>query len=298
MRIVYHLGAHATDEERLLRCLVRNRAVLAAQGIAVPGPTRYRTLLRDTAIALKGQVASVETQTMVLDQILEGEGTEGTQRVILSWENFLAFIPWAVDGGLYPSAGPRTQAFAQIFPGLETEFHLGLRNPASFLPLVYERQRGLKGGKASVAEFMAGVDLADLRWSEVIERILEANPEATMTVWCDEDAPLIWPEVVQAVSGAAPGTALEETDALVQDLLSEEGQSKLRAYLQSHPVKTVAGRRKVVQAFLEKFALREKVEQEVEMEGWTEETLRALTEAYAADLAQIATLPGVTLLRP
>ena len=52
MRIIYHLGAHCTDEERLITCLWKNRAVLGQQGIVVPAPTRYRTLLRDTAMTL------------------------------------------------------------------------------------------------------------------------------------------------------------------------------------------------------------------------------------------------------
>jgi hypothetical protein len=300
MRIVYHLGAHATDEERLLRCLLKNRGVLGAQGIMVPGPTRYRTLLRDTAIALKGQAATVETQALVLEQIMDEEGRDraDASRLILSWENFLAFIPWAVDGGLYPSAGPRTQAFAQIFPGLETEFHLAIRNPASFLPLIFDRQKGLKGGKATVEAFSAGLDLHDLRWSEVIERILEANPEATVTVWCDEDTPLIWPEVLRAVAGCTPGTVLEDEGALVAELMSDDGQARMRAYVESHPVSTVAGRRKVVQAFLEKFGLREKIDQDIEMAGWTEATVSSLTQAYADDVDLIATLPGVTLIRP
>ena len=47
MRIVYHLGAHCTDEDRLVRCLLKNRATLAEQGIVVPAPTRYRKLLRE-----------------------------------------------------------------------------------------------------------------------------------------------------------------------------------------------------------------------------------------------------------
>ncbi len=61
MRIVYHLGAHCTDDERLVRCLLKNRGTLAEQGIVVPGPTRYRNLLRDTAATLKG--ADRDTRT-------------------------------------------------------------------------------------------------------------------------------------------------------------------------------------------------------------------------------------------
>ena len=67
MRIVYHLGAHCTDDERLIRCLWKNRETLAVQGIVVPAPTRYRALLRDTAVTLKGRPASRDTQAVVLD---------------------------------------------------------------------------------------------------------------------------------------------------------------------------------------------------------------------------------------
>ena len=60
MRIVYHLGAHFTDEERLLKCLGRNRDLLARQSIIVANPKRYRSLLRETAIRLKGAAATIE----------------------------------------------------------------------------------------------------------------------------------------------------------------------------------------------------------------------------------------------
>ena len=71
MRIVYHLGAHFTDEERLLKCLLKNREVLSQYGVVVPGPKRYRNLLRDTAIQLKGSAASRDTQALILDKIME-----------------------------------------------------------------------------------------------------------------------------------------------------------------------------------------------------------------------------------
>jgi hypothetical protein len=90
MRIVYHLGAHCTDEERLVRCLLKNRAVLAEQGIVVPSPTRYRKLLRDTAVQLRGATASIETQALILDQIMEEAVAD---RLILSWDSFLSFPP-------------------------------------------------------------------------------------------------------------------------------------------------------------------------------------------------------------
>ena len=143
MRIVYHLGAHCTDDERLLRCLLKNRGLLAKQGIVVPGPTRYRTLLRETAVALKGQPASMDTQALVLEQIMEVDRAE---RLVLSWDSFLSYPNWALEGGLYRSAGERVRAFSQIFPQIEPEFFLAIRNPATFLPALFDKQKGAKGG--------------------------------------------------------------------------------------------------------------------------------------------------------
>lgn len=293
MRIVYHLGAHCTDDERLLRCLLKNRGTLAGQNIVVPGPTRYRNLMRDTAIALKGQAASLDTQALVLEQIME---EDVASRLILSWENFLSFAPWVLDGALYPSAGERARAFTQVFPQIEAEFHLAIRNPASFLPAIYAKQKGMKGGKARYEDFIKGVDIFDLRWSDVVDNILSLNPDVTLTVWCDEDTPLIWPEVLQAVSGCTPGTVLEDEDELLSMLMPAEGMKRMQAYIETHPITSVEMRRRIVSAFLDKFALKEKITVEVEMPGWTEATAETLTRTYEQDVARIAATPGVRFI--
>jgi len=294
MRIVYHLGAHCTDDERLIRCLLKNRGALSAQGIVVPGPNRYRNLLRDTAIQLKGQPASTDTQALVLDQIMDEDRAD---RLILSWENFLSFAPWAVDHGrLYPAAAERVRAFSQIFPEIEAEFHLGIRNPASFLPVLFEKQRtDSKHGKSFNA-FMKGVVLDRLRWSEVVSAILAENPGVPLTIWPDEDTPLIWPEVLQTVSGHAASTVLEDTDDVLAQIMSVEGLARLNSYLKTHPTGSIALRRKVVTAFLDKFAIPDRVDVEIEMPDWLPETVARLTEAYDLDVARIAAMPGVSFL--
>ena len=77
----------------------------------------------------------------------------------------MSFTPWVVDGALYPAAGDRTRAFAQVFPQIEAEFHLAIRNPASFLPAVYSKQKTMKGGKPDYEDFIRGVDMFAVRWS-------------------------------------------------------------------------------------------------------------------------------------
>ena len=295
MRIVYHLGAHCTDEERLLRCLLKNRAVLAEQGIIVPGPTRYRTLLRETAVALKGQPASADTQALVLDQIVQDDRAE---RLILSWDSFLSFAPWVMEGGLYRAAGERVRAFSLIFPEVEAEFFLALRNPATFLPALFDKQKNAKGGTRDFGSFLKFRDPQDIRWSDVIDRILQMNPYVPLTIWCDEDTPLIWPEVLRAVTGHAPQTVLEGTNELLEQIMSAEGLKRMQAYLAAHAVTTPEMRRKVTTAFLDKFAVPDRITMDVEVPEWTADLVEAMTSTYEQDVARIRARPGVQFIDP
>lgn len=288
MQIVFHLGVHCTDEERLLKCLLKNRGLLAAQGIAVPGPARYRALVRDTAVNLDGQAASPDTQALVLDQILE-QGT--ADRLVLGWDSFLAFPLWALRGTLYSGAGERARALAKVFPDHGIEFHIGLRNPASFLPALLAMQRG-----RSYDEMMRGLHPQDLFWSDPVGDIVACNPDATVTVWCDEDTPLLWPDILQAVAGHAPDTVLEDTDDLLASILTPYGFRRMTHHLATRASGSPADRRRIVAAYLKRHALPDRMEMPVDLPGWSVALIEALTAQYDADLARIADLPGVRLI--
>ena len=288
MQIVYHLGVHCTDEERLLRCLLKNRAILAQDGILVPGPARYRTLLRDTAKTLKGQPAGEETQSLVLDEII---GNDTARRLVFSWDNFPGYPQGAVRSAFYASAGERMRGFCQIFPEAETEFHLAIRNPATFIPAIYQKQGGL-----AFEEFMEGVDPMALRWSELVTSLQAANPDVDITVWCDEDTPLIWPEVLQAVSGHGADVALEDSDDLLRTIMSPDGLQRMSAYIATHPPQSPGQRRRIVSAFLDKFAIPDRIEVEFDMPGWTEDLIAGASEAYDMDVSRIMAMPGVRFI--
>ena len=290
MRIVYHLGAHCTDEERLLRCLLKNRGALAAEGIIVPGPAKYRTLLRDTAMTLKGQVATAETQSLVMDQIISESHVE---RLILSWDNFLGYAQGALRRGIYSAGAERMRAFCQIFPDTEAEFHVAIRNPATFVPAVFQKQHG-----RSYEEFMDGVEVETLRWSTLVQALRDHNPGVPITVWCDEDTPLLWPEVLKAVSGHSDAITLTDTDDLLGVIMSPEGLRRMASYTQTHPPQNTGQRRRVVSAFLDKFALPDQINVEIEMEGWSPELVDRMTAAYDVDVSRIIAMDGVTFLAP
>ncbi len=290
MRIVYHLGAHFTDDERLLRCMSKNRDLLAANNIVVPNPKRYRRLLRETATKLKGQAATIDAQALILEEIMEEDRAD---RLILSWDSFLSLPNYVLKDRLFPAAGERVRAFCQIFPEIEAEFHLAIRNPASFLPLLYDSLK-----PPSYSAFLNGCDPFDIYWSDVIERILESNPGVPLTIWCDEDTPMIWPEVLRAVSGLPEDCTIEGEEDLLISLMSGEGMTRMRTYLESHPPQTLAQRRKIVSAFLDKFALPERIDQSISMPGWTADMVAEMTALYEEDVTRIAQMDGITFLQP
>ncbi len=290
MRIAYHLGVHCTDDDRLVRTLHRNAARLAEEGIEVPDPERYRSLIRDTAIRLNGEAAALELQTSVLDQIIEADDPE---RLVLSWDNFLAFPSWAVKGTFYRTAGERMRAITRIFPEMQAEFFIGLRNPATWLPELFRRQR-----ESDYALFIQGTEPESLRWSDMIHQLRTHNPDVPITVWADEDTPLIWPEVLQAVADHPADLTLEGSNDLLATLMTARGLNRLNGYLANRPPESVAQRRDTVSGFLQKFGRAEVLDFTFDLPGWTDGMVERMTASYETDLAWIATLPGVTVLQP
>ena len=73
MEIAVHIDASCTDDERLIKSLLKNADSFAQQGVIVPQPNRYRRLLRETMHNLQGQVPAEETRDILVDAILEDQ---------------------------------------------------------------------------------------------------------------------------------------------------------------------------------------------------------------------------------
>jgi len=291
MQVVYHLGLHCTDEDRLLRALLKNKGRLAEEGIAIPGPGRYRPVLREALKALRGAPASAEMQETMLDSIMDAEGMG---RIVFSYDSFLCVPEKAVgEGRLYPMAGDKTRWFPALFPAADTAFAFAIRNPATFLPAVFARTEGL-----SFDAFLGAAAPEDLSWAAMVARVRAGSPEVPLTVWCDEDTPLIWPEVVAAVAGTARPEALAGLDDFLATLMSPEGLERLRAVRAELPPLAAVARRRLTAAFLERFARPEAVEVEFDLPGWTADLVEELTERYEEDVERIAGMDGVRFIAP
>lgn len=291
MQVVFHLGAHSTDEDRLIRTLADNPDVLTAGHIAVPAPNRYRLVLRDALLALRGDPADQATQETILAACTDDDTL---RRIVFSHDFFLC-VPARVisDRGFYTMAGAKLAPLANLFPQAEVEFHMALINPATLIPALEARQKGV-----DYAAMMCGRDPRDLRWAPVVRKMVEAAEGRPLVIWCNEDLPLIWPEVVRRMGGIAPEVALSGEDALIAQIMSREGLTRLRSYLKSHPPQSIGQRRKVVSAFLGKFARPETLEVEIALPGWTEALIDEITAAYEEDVAEIAAMEGVEFIAP
>ncbi|MFW8634322.1 hypothetical protein [Cribrihabitans pelagius] len=291
MQVILHCGAHATEEDLLLKSLLKNTGALARQGTQVPGPGRYRTLLRECVEALATGRPARDASDVLWDAILEGGQA---RRAVLSNPHFFGSQRHGLAGSqLYPEAETRLQALQALFPGDHLEVFLALRNPACFLPALLA-----KAAPATRRDLLAGCDLAALRWSELLTRMRAAAPGIQLTVWCFEDMPLLWGTVLRRMAGLAPEARLRGGLDLLAALIPGAAMQRLRAFLDAHPEMQEPHKQRVFAVFLEKYALEEAVEVELDLPGGSDALVDQLTALYEADLQAIRSLPGVTLIEP
>jgi hypothetical protein len=291
MQIALHAGAHATDEDRLIASLRKAAGRMARSGVAVPPPSSYRKLLRDILNTAEGSALATGTRDMVLDAIGD---TDGMDRLVLSNPGFFGTQKMAVSGGrLYPAAEARLGLLRQIFAGDEVALFLGLRNPAMFLPALLE---GAPFG--TVDALLRGSDPAQMRWSQLIERLRDAFPDMPMTVWCNEDTPLIWGPILRDMAGTDASQPIEGEFTLLSEIMAKPGFERLEAYLAENPDLSETQRQRVIAAFLDKYVDEAAIEVELDVPGWTSEVIDRLTGIYDRDLDTIRRIDGVRVIAP
>jgi hypothetical protein len=291
MQVVLHAGAHLTDEDLLVRCLNDNRQMLADHGTLAPHPTTYRKLIRDMLQDIQKGAALAKARD-TLFQAIEVDAT--TNRLILSNPGFFGTPKMAASAGvLYSAAEERLAALDNIFSGAELELCIAIRNPATFLPAIFRQTQ-----VSSFSELMRGKSPETVRWSEMVARVRTAFPDMPITLWCNEDTPLIWAEVVRELAGLDPTTAFDGEFLLLSTIMSEAGMKRFHTYLESHPGMTEVQKRRVIAAFLDKFAEEDAIEEELDLPGWTDDLVDRLSDLYDEDLYQLQRIPGVQVITP
>ncbi|WP_294608974.1 hypothetical protein [uncultured Roseovarius sp.] len=291
MQVVIHAGAHNTDDDRLVNCLSDNREILANYGTNVPDPMNYRRLIRDILHKAEGDGLSDDARDILVDAISHDGAVD---RLILSNPGFFGTPKMAVGGGLfYAAAELRLDLFRKMFPDDEIELFVALRNPATFLPALLE-----KTPFTVMDDLLRGSDPTHMRWSEMVARIRNSHPDIPVTLWCNEDTPLIWSQVVREVANIDPTVEFTGEFSLLIDIMTPPGQQRFKTYMESHPGMTEVQKRRVIAAFLDKFADEDAIEEELDLPGWTAELIDELTEIYDDDVYEIERIQGVQMITP
>ena len=291
MQVVYHLGAPCTDGDQLIVSLLKNRLRLAQAGIAVPPPGRYRSVIRDTARALKGRPAAEEVQDALLDAIVDDAEVD---RLILSDSRFVCINRLVVQGAqIWPMVDRSATALRALFPQAQVEFFIGMRDPATLIPALFKASRFSDFG-----EFTENMQPHAVAWSETLRRLQLAHPDCRITTWCNEDTPLLWGEIMREMAGIGPQADLDGIDDLVASIMEEDGFNRMQAWLTQNPPETETQRRRVLGAFLERYAVEGAIEETLNLPGWTEELIDEMSQSYDEDMDVITRIPGVTLLAP
>lgn len=291
MKIAIHSGAHGTEEDRLLKSLLGDAGPLLEKGVTLPGPGKYRTLLKECFSQMDDGDDFIAAADDLWNEILDGDAPG---RVVLSNPHFFGSQREALNGDLlYPNAERRLQQMSVLFPDDQPELFLCIRNPATFLP-------GLlgKASKQRVREVLSSTNPMNLRWSSLLARIHQTLPDLPVTVWCYEDLPFIWDQVLRAVSGLERGAPVGGELDMLSSIMTREGTRRLGEYLADAPDISDAQRVRVYGAFVDKFAQEDALEEELDLPGWDDDMVDTLSDIYDGDVEYIAQMPGCTLIEP
>ena len=265
--------------------------MLSKGGVEVPAPSSYRKLIRGFLRSAAKTAMSDDARDVILEAVAPEHEPD---RLVLSGPSFLGTPKMAAGGGtLYSSMEARLGYLHRIFRDDQCEFFFSIKNLASFLPSAFEAT-----SFSTMAEFLRGTDPTEMRWYDLILRLRNAYPDLPINIWCNEDTPLIWAEILKEMSGLGDEAVFDGEYALLEEIMSKPGMQRFNAYVASRPGMTKVQKRRVIAAFLDKFAEESAIEEELDVPGWTEELVDRLTELYDEDVLSIQSIPGVNMIAP
>lgn len=272
-----------------MRGLLKNRPILEQHGVIVPPPSRYREVLPQVMKKIKTSRATTEAEEMVIDEITDMQTCD---RMVLSYEDLIC-MPKGIfyNDRLYGQAEFKLKWLRNVFPSSPMEFHIGVRNPATFIPDACPDSE-------NYADFIGKTNVDAVLWSDLIKTMRRACPDVPVTVFAYEDTPLTWSQVMRSIAGLDQMVPIEGGLDILAQIMQREGMKRLRTYLHTHPPQNEMQRRRILSAFLDKYVDEDAIEEEIDLPGWDDALIERLTERYEDDLYAIEDIPGVTFIQP
>lgn len=296
MKVVLHLGAHKTASTYLQARLGNSTNALAARRVAFLGPEAVReTLARAGSLHHAQRPVAVMSRRRMGDamaRLIEGAASDGAARAIISDEALLGRLTDVFDkADLFGSARGRLKAFRRALDGPDLDILISIRGFAGFLPSVWSHmvlRRGYSPFDMGWADRMLD---APRRWADVVQDVASVFPKARLIVWRYEDLRLIEDDVLRAFAGDEGLSAIEPIQWQALAGLSAPAVTRLEEIM----VEGTRPDRGRVQTVSRRFP---KPKGHPAYRPFPPEKCRKMQSDYENDLARIAGLDRVTLIRP
>lgn len=291
MQVAIHAGALFTDEGRLEKLLQTNARALRQNGARYWGFRAYKNIFRPALGAVSDRPVAEDTRAKFRHLM---PPRRPLRRAILASAEYIGEQAAVImDGQFYPQAGRRMAHLDQVFDDATVELFVGLRNPGSFIPKV------LMSLSAPERQHILGsTDLSCLSWLAMIEDIRDLAPDVNITLWSNEEIPLLCGDIACALAGLPADTPLDGEFTLLSSLVSKAGQDELDNLTKQDLSRNDASLRDGLAAIFRQHALPDAIEEEVELPGWNDDVVAAFTELYEQDLARLQTMPDIRFLKP
>ena len=245
-------------------------------------------MLREAIHGLGGASPATDAREILLDAIVE---EDDIKRVVLCNDNFITIPKRVFDHGVfYPQTETKVRGMCRLFPEDALSFYFSIRNPVSYLQDVAQRAEA-----GSLRNYLGLVQPLEIKWSDVIKRIKRAAPHVPLYVWCNEDTPFIWEDLIRLQSGVAEGTPLSGQNDALSRVLSAEGMQTLKAA--DMPADRIA-RHEMIADLIDTFSLPDIIEESIDLPELDPELIVAMSNSYYDDLAVIGQMKGVELILP
>jgi hypothetical protein len=259
--------------DQLIRSLTPMAQKLWQEGICVPLPETYRSIISKKAHGAEGGIFMPLEQEDLRKHIPADAKT-----VILSFNELMGRSEDIFKGGvIYEHAAARIEYLRTLFPNREMSLFFSAANPGSVMCAM------MNNGAMSPITRKAAVLMRPL-WSDLVERIDAVHPDLPITIWANEDTPVTWPVVLRKITGRARGGTIGGGLVLAAALLSAEGKEKFLIEARQKAPRTERELMVFVNQFLNENADESSRSFEVDLEGWDQKTIDDFDLLYEQDI--------------
>ena len=288
--VAFHIGVHKTATTHLQRCLRRAAHDLAANDVRYYGPDTLRLPGRSlqALFGLKHDAGDSGVKRAAAEQMALLCGN--AHRLVLSEENFIGPLNQPQGRTMkrrYKAADARLSALAEAI-GQTIDVHLAVRRPTAFINSAYCQM--LLGGRVQpIQTYQSRNGLGSVDWVDLVSRLRAARGIGRVTVWRYEEYGDVFAQIITGLVGQEAAPLVAPRPRHINRGLSAAAVAQVLAQAQSGVVEDSAKMARKALPIEDGHA---------PFDGFSHQEHAIGDAAYGRQIAAIAQMDGVTLLRP